>query len=87
MGDVFVPFVGTEIGLPLLCAEARCQRLVLTRAAIGQVAAFFDVSGLFVAVDRDVQLVAEAFAQLVGILTSPSPLPSIKTMRGRYFRV
>ena len=59
MGHVFVPLVGAEVGLPLLRAKARGQALVLTRAAISQVAALFDVGGLFIAVNRDVEFFAE----------------------------
>ena len=67
-GGVVVPGVGTEVGLPLLGAKARAEALVLAGAAVGQVAALGDEGGVLVAIDGDLQLFAEALAQLVGVL-------------------
>ena len=68
MGGVVVPRVGAEVGLPLLGAETGRETLVLAGAAVGQVAALGNKGGVLVAVDGDLQFLAEALAQLVGIL-------------------
>ena len=68
MGGVVVPGIGAEVGFPLLGTEAAAQALVLAGAAVGQVAALGDEGGVLVAIDGNLQLLAEALAQLVGIL-------------------
>ena len=67
-GGVVVPGVGAEVGLPLLGAEARGERLILAGAAVSEVAAFGDEGGVLVAVDGYLELFAEATAELVGVL-------------------
>ena len=62
-----VPLIGSEVGLPFLAAQTAGKALVFAGAAVGQIAAFGLEGGILVAVDGDVQLLAQAFAQFVGI--------------------
>lgn len=68
LSHIVVPLIGAEIGFPLLGAEAGVQALIFARAAIGEVATLGDVGCALVAVDGDVELFAQTFAQLVSIL-------------------
>ena len=62
-----VPLVGAEVGLPLLGTQTGAQALILASAAVGQVAALGKEGGVLVCIDGNVQLVADALTQFVGI--------------------
>ena len=62
--------LGPKSGFHLFGGDALLQGFVLTLAAVGQVAAFGLERGVLVAIDGDVQLLADPFGQLAGILHS-----------------
>ena len=63
-----VPGVGAVVGLPLFGAEAGREALVFACATVGQVAAFGQFGGIFVAVDGYLELVADALSKAMCIL-------------------
>ena len=67
---MLIPGIGAEVGLPLLGTETARKALILAGATVGKVAAFGDKGSIFIAIDGDLQLFTETFAEFVSILNN-----------------